>query len=89
MSKLLNVEVVTRSESLWLGAAKHVSIPAEDGRLGVLPGRQPVLAVLGSGTVDVTEESGNEVKFHVEGGFASIDVDFVTIVVNEGTKLEA
>jgi F0F1-type ATP synthase, epsilon subunit (mitochondrial delta subunit) len=89
MSKVLNVEVVTRSETLWSGSATHVSIPAEDGMLGILPGRQPVLAILQNGIVEIREESGGNVKLHVTGGFASVDVDFVTIVVEEGTKLEA
>ena len=89
MSKILNVEVVTRSETLWSGSATHVSIPAEDGMLGILPGRQPVLAVLHDGNVEINGETGGNVSLHVTGGFASVDVDFVTIVVEEGTKLEA
>lgn len=89
MSKLLNVEIVTRSQTLWEGAATHVSIPAEDGRLGILPGRQPVLAVLADGVVEAHSEDGETIRFEVSGGFASVDVDFVTVVVEQGSRLEA
>lgn len=85
--RLLNVEVVTRHETLWVGASGHVSVPAVDGRLGILPGRQPVLAVLEDGIVDVSRPEGDPVKIQVKGGFVSVDADFITVVVDEGTVI--
>ncbi|MFT0762765.1 hypothetical protein [Scrofimicrobium sp. R131] len=88
MSKRLSIEVVNRTSTLWEGEADYVSIPALDGRLGVLPGRQPVLAVLNTGNVEVRgADPGGEVNISVSGGFASVDDDFVTVVVDEGTVI--
>ncbi len=80
----LRVEVVSRTTSLWRGQANHVSIPAEDGRLGILAGRQPVLAVLQEGNVLISHPDSQDVVVKVESGFASVDSDFVTIVVEGG-----
>lgn len=87
MSKKLEIEVVDRKTTLWQGRADYVSVPAMDGKLGVLPGRQPVLAVLGEGDVEVSGvENGNEnISVSVSGGFVSVDADFVTVVVDKGT----
>ncbi len=49
--KSLQVEVVSHEGRLWHGAALSVQFPTVDGSLGVLPGRQPLLAQLGDGTV--------------------------------------
>lgn len=89
MSKQLEVEVVDRVTTLWEGRASYVSVPALDGKLGVLPGRQPVLAVLGEGTVDITGINGGsgDVHISVSGGFVSIDSDFVTVVVETGAVI--
>jgi len=82
--KSLQGEVVSHEGRLWHGAALSVQIPTVDGSLGILPGRQPLLAQLGGGTVTVTC-SGEVVSFEVSGGFASIDSDFVTLVADSAT----
>lgn len=82
----LNVEVVSQVELLWNGKASYVSVPAVDGRLGILKNRQPVLAVLEAGDVEISAENG-PVTVSVNGGFVSVDSDFVTIVA-EGGKIE-
>lgn len=81
--KLLNVQVVDKHEVLWNGHSTQVSIPATDGRLGILPGRQPLLAILGKGTVNISDTDSAVVKYDVDGGFASVDQDFITVVVEE------
>ena len=45
--KSLQIEVVSHEARLWHGAALAVQIPSVDGSLGILPGRQPLLAQLG------------------------------------------
>ena len=82
--KSLQVEVVSHEGRLWHGAALSVQIPTVDGSLGILPGRQPLLAQLGGGTVTVTC-SGEVVSFEVSGVLASIDLDFVTLVADSAT----
>lgn len=82
----LSVEVVSQTELLWSGKASYVSVPAVDGRLGILKNRQPVLAVLEVGVVEISSEDG-PVNVSVNGGFVSVDSDFVTIVA-EGGKIE-
>ncbi|GAB2967286.1 MAG TPA: F0F1 ATP synthase subunit epsilon [Actinotalea caeni] len=78
----LNVEVVSPARVLWSGEASMVSAPAADGSMGVLPGHQPVLAVLRNGVVQVTPVQGEAVEIEVDGGFFSVDSDQVTIVLD-------
>lgn len=85
--KSLQVEVVSHEGRLWHGAALSVQVPTVDGSLGVLPGRQPLLAQMGEGTVTVTFAS-EVMSFEVSGGFASVDSDFVTVVADHATVTE-
>ena len=82
--KLLQVEIVSHEGRLWHGVGTSVQIPVVDGQLGILPGRQPLLAMLNAGTVLVTTKEGVQ-TFTVDSGFASIDSDFVTVVADHGT----
>ena len=83
-AKSLQVEVVSHEARLWHGAASAVQIPTVDGGLGVLPGRQPLLAQLREGTVTVSR-ADEVVSFQVSGGFASVDSDFITVVADRAT----
>ncbi len=85
--KSLQVEVVSHEGRLWHGSAASVRFPTVDGSLGVLPGRQPLLAQLSEGTVTVLR-ADEVVSFQVTGGFASVDSDFVTVVADHATVAE-
>lgn len=78
----LSVDVVSPSGVLWSGEASAVTVPALAGELGVLPGREPVLAVLRAGQARATS-GGSTVAVDVHGGFVSVDDDVVTVVVDD------
>lgn len=82
---MLQIVVVSRKDMLWSGLGTQVIVPAAQGSLGILPQRQPLLSTLQPGTVKVFTEDGDTVSFDVDSGFASVDSDFVTIVVGKGT----
>lgn len=84
----MKVDVVSTTARLWGGEATSVVVPAANGDLGILPGRQPVLAVLRPGVVRITPASGSVVTLDVTSGFVSVDEDAVTVVV-EGTDVLA
>ena len=80
----LQVEVVSHEGRLWHGNALAVRVPGIDGSLGILPGRQPLLAQLAVGRVHV-EVADGQMVFEVNGGFASVDSDFVTVVADHAS----
>lgn len=85
----LNVEIVSADQVLWQGEARSISAPAVDGSMGILPGHQPILAVLLEGNVRVTPSVGAEkgdLEVQVTGGFLSVDENQVTIVVDPSTS---
>lgn len=84
----MQVDVVATDGVLWQGEATSVVVPAWDGEMGILPGREPVLAVLRAGTVRVTIEAGDTSTIDVLQGFVSVDSDVVTVVVNNDEEAE-
>lgn len=75
----LDVHIVSREKELWSGEATSVKAPSVSGYIGILQGRQPLLAGLAAGTVTVKD--GNEELFsvEVEEGFLSADSDRVIV----------
>lgn len=77
----LQVAVVDRSRTLFQGEASQVVVPSADGDLGVLPGHQPLLVVLRPGKVRVEGTTEGLREIPVVAGFASMDNDAVTVVL--------
>lgn len=77
----LTVALVTPDRELWSGAAAFVVARTTEGELGVLPGHEPVLALIDEGAViRIDTASGEKVVAAVHNGFLSIDSDRVTIL---------
>lgn len=51
-----------------------------EGEIGLLPGHEPMLAILASGEVRVTLADGKTLKASAEDGFLSVEHDVVTVV---------
>lgn len=78
----MKVDVVSTDSVLWEGEASSVVVPAHDGDLGILPGRQPVLAILRPGFVRITTSTGEITPIEVRAGFVSVDEDVIEVVVD-------
>lgn len=82
MASSLEVDLVDAVGKVWSGKARLVSAPAADGQIGILAGHTPILSVLRDGEVRVQTAEGEQLAWHVDGGFLSVDSDTVTVVVD-------
>lgn len=76
----LQVSVVSADREVWSGAARQVIARTTEGEIGLLPGHEPILAVLAAGEVRVTVASGDVIRANAEDGFLSMEHNTVTIV---------
>lgn len=68
----LDVHVVTPATEVWAGNAKFVIARAAGGDVGVLPAHEPMLSVMGEGTVRIDHTDGQTTEVTVSGGFLSV-----------------
>lgn len=86
--KTLNVEVVAVDRLVWEGPAKSVVVKTIEGTMGILPGHEPVLALLADSAVRVELASGDAELFAVHGGFFSLDSDTIKILAETAERAE-
>ena len=76
----LTVSVVSADQQVWSGAASMVVARTTEGEIGILPGHEPLLAILAKGEVRLTVVGGGSVTANAADGFLSVEHDTVTIV---------
>jgi F-type H+-transporting ATPase subunit epsilon len=73
--------VVTPERTLFDELVDFVALPLFDGELGILPGRSPMIGRLGFGELR-TNAQGATKRYFVDGGFAQVRDNVVTILTN-------
>ena len=87
MNNKINFDFVSPEASIVSSEVDMVLIPGIDGDAGVLPDHAPFMTTLRQGIVEVTFEQGNVKKYLVEGGFADITQDKMTILAETSLNL--
>lgn len=86
--KTLQLEIVTPDGHTFKGEVESIVMPAWEGQLGVLPGHEPLVALLKPGALRYTA-AGKDEWLAVSGGFAKIGPDKVVILAETAESAAA
>ena len=81
------LELVSPEKLLLSRPVEMVTIPAEEGEMGVLPGHSPMIVALRGGVIRVRENGAETEKLFIAGGFAEVSPERVTVLADEATPL--
>jgi F-type H+-transporting ATPase subunit epsilon len=76
----LTVSVVSAERSLWSGPAKSVVAKTPEGEIGIMPGHEPVLALLVESPLRIEQPDGTKMLVAVHGGFFAVDGSNVQVI---------
>jgi len=76
----LSVRLVSPEQLLFEGTGSSVVAPAWDGKVGILPGHAPMIALLGSGELSIDLPAGGSESFFVAGGVLKVEGSRLTIL---------
>jgi F-type H+-transporting ATPase subunit epsilon len=77
----INIRIVTPGGIIWEGTAQSVVLPASDGEIGILKGHVSLTTGLNIGILRIRVD-WRWLIFFIQEGFAQIEADDVTILVN-------
>ena len=86
MAGELKLEVVTPDKAVVSDVAKTVVAPGAYGQFGVLPGHTTFLTTLQTGMIRYQEQGGSERVVFVNGGFAEVSLDTVTVLAESAER---
>jgi len=81
-------DFVGPERTLYSGEVQAVQLPGTEGEMTVLPKHAPVLTTLKVGVITVTETSGSGKRIYVQGGFADIGPESVTVLAERAAPIE-
>lgn len=82
----IKCSVLTPEKQVLDAAATAVVIPAHDGLIGILKNRAPLICELGKGELRIDTVDGKQERIHIEGGFASVRDNEVTILTEKASQ---
>jgi F-type H+-transporting ATPase subunit epsilon len=86
----LTVRVVSPDKTVWDAVAEEVVLPSTTGQLGILSGHAPMLTALDTGVMRVRASKNEDWQaIALWGGFAEVEEDEVTILVNGAERGDA
>lgn len=86
MTQKLVFSLVSPERELYHGEVDQVVAPGADGEFGVLPLHAPFMSTLKAGALRILE-GGNERRIFVNGGFADVTPEGLTILAEDAVDL--
>lgn len=81
----LTIRVITPDSTVWNDSAEEIILPSTTGQLGILSGHAPLLSALDIGVMRLRPQK-DWLSIAVAGGFAEVEEDEVTILVNNAER---
>ena len=81
------VQIATPVGPIWEGSAQSVILPSSDGDMGILSGHVPMTLSLKLGILRIRVD-WQWVVFFIREGFAQVEGDVVTVLVNSAERSE-
>jgi F-type H+-transporting ATPase subunit epsilon len=80
-------DLVSPSALLFSGDVEQVDVPGAEGDFGVLAGHAPLISTLRPGILTIFR-TGGEVRVVVNGGFAEVNPDGLTVLADMAVPVE-
>jgi F-type H+-transporting ATPase subunit epsilon len=78
----LTVKVIAPDKTVWDGTADEVILPSTTGQLGILTGHVSLLTALDTAVMRVRASKDKWTPIALMGGFAEVDNNQITVLVN-------
>lgn len=87
MSEGIKIEIVSPEARVYAGDVQSATVPGEEGYFTLMGPHAPLMSVLKPGFVTIVVAEGQTETFYVQGGFAEVNEDGLTILAEEARPI--
>ena len=88
MAEKVAFELVSPDRLLMSVEADSVAMPGMEGDFGVLPGHAPFISALRAGIITVEGSNESVGQVYIDGGFAEVVADRLTVLAEEAVPVD-
>ena len=88
MAETFQCTLVTPERAVFDDQVVYANLPAHDGQMGIMSDRAPLVVQLGRGRLDLQLANGSHRRFDLEGGFAQMNNNKLTLLSEKATDLQ-
>ena len=88
MAEKVAFELVSPDQLLISVEADAVAMPGMEGDFGVLPGHAPFISALRAGIITVEGSNESVGQVYIDGGFAEVVADRLTVLAEEAVPVD-
>lgn len=78
----MKIEIVTPDSKVYSGEIRSVRVPGTLGSFQVLKDHAPVISTLEGGTVYISDDLGNEVRYEITGGVIEVKKNRIILLAD-------
>ena len=82
MAGKITFDLVSPERLLLSKPVDMVTVPGNEGYMGVMAGHASLVSTLRAGMIDM-EDDGQDTRFFIRGGFAEINAEKITVLAEE------
>lgn len=82
----MKIEIVTPDSKIYSGEIRSVRVPGTKGSFQVLKDHAPVISTLDRGTVYISDDQGNEVRYEITGGVIEVKKNKIILLADSVIK---
>jgi F-type H+-transporting ATPase subunit epsilon len=78
----MKIEIVTPDSKIYSGEIRSVRVPGTKGSFQVLKDHAPIISTLEKGTVYISDDLGNEVRYEITGGVIEVKKNRIILLAD-------
>lgn len=76
----MKIEIITPDQKVYEGDIRSVRVPGKKGSFQVLKDHAPIVSTLENGPVILVEQSGNEIRYEINGGVIEVKANKIILL---------
>lgn len=89
MSEGIKIEIVSPEARIYAGEVESATVPGEEGYFTLMGQHAPLMSVLKPGFVTIIKTGTETETFYVQGGFAEVNDEELTILAEDARPISA
>lgn len=79
----MHLEIITPDKTVYQGEVEYVQLPGSEGSFGVLKNHAPIIASLGKGELNFTDNKNHKQSMKINGGVVEVLNNKISVLAEQ------